>query len=226
MPDSKAQEIFFCLHGDLAEIEPEWKAFERHCACTALQSFDWITNCHRHLGAPMGAIPAIVFGRDRYGQLLFVLPFAIIPRAPFRCLTWLGSNLCPCNAPLLAERFSDLVSAERFARLWREIINRLRADRRFRFDWIDLRTMPEKVGTQRNPFVGLEGAIALSNTAIDDLPNPQSKMFEYLAAATIRGHLVTAVVRPLRRARRFLRSTAVWRLFRKAGLMAMSIEWR
>jgi CelD/BcsL family acetyltransferase involved in cellulose biosynthesis len=226
MPDSKAQEIFFCLHGDLAEIEPEWKAFERHCACTALQSFDWITNCHRHLGAPKGAIPAIVFGRDRYGQLLFVLPFAIMRRAPFRCLTWLGSNRCPCNAALLAEGFSDFVSAERFARLWREIISRLRADRRFRFDWIDLRKMPESVGTQRNPVVGLEGAIALSDSEIDDSPNLGSKMFEYLAAVTIRGRLVAGVVAALRRARRFLRSTAVWRLFRKAGFMAMSIEWR
>ena len=226
MPDSKAEEIVLCLHGDLAEIEPEWKAFERHCAGTALQSFDWITNCHRHLGAPKGATPAIVFGRDRYGQLLFILPLAIVRRAPLRCLTWLGSNLCPCNAPLLGERFPDLVSAERFTRLWREIINRLRADRRFRFDWIDLRKMPESVGTQRNPVVGLEGAIALSDSEIDDSPNLGSKMFEYLAAVTIRGRLVAGVVAALRRARRFLRSTAVWRLFRKAGLMAMSVEWR
>jgi CelD/BcsL family acetyltransferase involved in cellulose biosynthesis len=226
MPDSKAEEIVFCLHGDLAEIEPEWKAFERHCACTALQSFDWITRCHRHLGAPKGAIPAVVFGRDRYGQLLFILPFAIIRRTPFRCLTWLGSNRCPCNAPLFAEGFSDFVNAARFARFWRETINRLRADRRFRFDWIDLRKMPEKVGTQRNPFVGFEGAIALGDFELDDLPNVSSKMIEYLAAATIRGHLVTTVVRPFRRARRLLRSTAVWRLFRRAGLMAMSVDWR
>jgi CelD/BcsL family acetyltransferase involved in cellulose biosynthesis len=226
MPDSKAEEIVLCLHGDLAEIEPEWKAFERHCAGTALQRFDWITNCHRHLGAPKGAIPAIVFGRDRYGQLLFILPLAIVRRGPLRCLTWLGSNLCPCNAPLLGERFPDLVSAERFARLGREIINRLRADRRFRFDWIDLQKTPESVGTQRNPFVGLEGAIALSDSEIADLPNLSSKMFEYLAAATIRGRIVTAVVGALRRTRRFLRSTAVWRVFCRAGLMAMSIEWR
>jgi CelD/BcsL family acetyltransferase involved in cellulose biosynthesis len=143
-----------------------------------------------------------------------------------RCLTWLGSNLCPYNAPLLAERFSDLVRAGRFARLWPEIISRLRAERRFRFDWIDLRKMPERVGTQTNPFVGLEGAIAISDTEDDDLPYLQSKTFEYLAAATIRGRSVTAVVRPFRRARRFVRSTAAWHLFRKAGLMAMSIEWR
>jgi CelD/BcsL family acetyltransferase involved in cellulose biosynthesis len=226
MPDSKAEEIVLCLHGDPAEIEPEWKAFERHCACTALQSFDWIANCHRHLGAPRGAIPAVVFGRDRYGQLLFILPLAIVRRGPLRCLTWLGSNLCPCNAPLLSGRFPDLVSAERFARLWREIISRLRADRRFRFDWIDLQKAPERVGAQRNPFVALEGASALSDTEIDDLQTVRSKMFEYLAAATIRGRLVTAVVGALRRTRRFLRSTAVWRLLCEAGVLMMSIAWR
>ena len=119
------------------------------------------------------------------------------------------------------------MSAERIPRLWREIINRLRADRRFRFDWIDLRKTPERVGTQRNPFVGLEGAVELAETEIDGLPALESKrMFEYLAAATIRGRFVTAVVAALRRTRRFLLSTAVWRLFCRAGVLVMSIAWR
>jgi hypothetical protein len=226
MPDNKGEEIALCLHGDLTEIEPEWKAFERHCPCTALQTFDWLTNCHRELGKPNGAKPVIVFGRDRYGQLLFILPLAVMPRGPLRCLTWLGSNLFPHNAPLLTEDFSDRVSERRFARLWREIVSRVRADRRFRFDWIDLQKTPEKTGMQRNPFAGLQGAVELCDGALDELPLVDAKLFDYLAAATIGGRIVVALLAPLRRTRRFLRQTAFWDGFRRAGVLAMSIDWR
>jgi CelD/BcsL family acetyltransferase involved in cellulose biosynthesis len=226
MPESKAEEIVLCLHADLNEIEPEWKAFERHCVCTALQTFEWLTNCHRHLGKPNGAKAAIVFGRDSYGQLLFILPLAVVPRGPLRCLTWLGSNLFPHNAPLLAENFLDRVSERRFARLWREIVSRLRADRRFRFDWIDLQKAPEKIGMHRNPFVGLQGAAERADGDVDELPVADCKMFDYLAPATIGGRIVVALVAPLRQARQFMRQTAFWNAFRQAGVLAISIDWR
>jgi CelD/BcsL family acetyltransferase involved in cellulose biosynthesis len=226
MPHSKADEIVLCLHGDLCEIEPEWKAFERHAACTPLQSFDWLTHCHRHLGRPNGASPAIVFGRDRYGQLLFILPLAVVRRGSLRCLTWLGSNVYPCNAPLLAERFCNVASGIRFVRLWAQIVDRLRADRRFRFDWIDLQKTPETIGAQRNPFVGLEGAVQLSEGECDGLPPLDSKLFDYLGAGTMRGRLAVGLIGRLRRTRRFLRRTPVWGAFRAAGLLALSIEWR
>ncbi|HEY7297823.1 MAG TPA: hypothetical protein VH684_07795 [Xanthobacteraceae bacterium] len=226
MPDSKAEEIVLCLHGDLAEIEPEWKAFESHCSCTALQTFDWLTKCHRELGRANGARPAIVLGRDRYGQLLFILPLAIVPQGPLRCLTWLGSNLYPHNAPLLAEGFSDFVSDRRFAWLWREIVSRLRADRRFRFDWIDLRKTPEKVGMQRNPFMDLQGAIQRGEGDVNEAPVAATKLFDYLAAATIGGRIVVALLAPWRQARHVLRQTAFGNVFRRAGALAMSIDWR
>jgi CelD/BcsL family acetyltransferase involved in cellulose biosynthesis len=226
MPDSKADEIVLCLHGDLGEIEPEWKAFERHAACTPLQSFDWLTNCHRQLGRPKGAIPAIVFGRDRYGQLLFILPLAIVRRGALRCLTWLGSNLYPCNAPLLGEHFSEFVNTERFLCLWGEILERLCAHRRFRFDWIDLQKTPGRLGTHRNPFGTLEGAVELSEGELAYLLPLRAKMFDYLGAATIRGRLAVGLIGRLRRTRRFLRRTAVWGVFRAAGVMAMSVAWR
>jgi CelD/BcsL family acetyltransferase involved in cellulose biosynthesis len=226
MPASKAEEIVLCLHGDLSEIEPEWKAFERHCVCTALQTFDWLTNCHRHLGGPNGAKAAIVFGRDRYGQILFILPLAVVPRGPLRCLTWLGSNQFPHNAPLLAEDFSHRVSERRFARLWREIVSRLRSDRRFRFDWIDLQKAPEKIGMHRNPFAGLQGAVERADGGVDELSLAGAKMFDYLAAATIGGRIVVALLAPSRQARRFVRQTAFWNAFRRIGVLAMSIDWR
>jgi CelD/BcsL family acetyltransferase involved in cellulose biosynthesis len=50
------------------------------------------------------------------------------------------------------------VSPERFARLWRDVLDLLRTDRRFRFDWIDLQKMPEMIGHQRNPFFRIKVA--------------------------------------------------------------------
>jgi CelD/BcsL family acetyltransferase involved in cellulose biosynthesis len=150
---SPIDEISLCVYGELADIGPEWKAFERRADCTVFQTFDWVATWQKHVGTLTGTVPAIVFGRDRHGQLLFILPLAIERHRPFRRLAWLGSDLCDYNAPLLGENFSEQVSAERFARLWREVVGLLRADPRFRFDWIDLQKMPDTIGAQRNPFL-------------------------------------------------------------------------
>lgn len=146
------------IHGELSEAAREWKAFEHYADRTVFQCFDWLAAWQRCIGAPRGTVPAIVLGRDGDGQLLFILPLAIERRRLTRRLarlTWLGSELCDYNAPLLAENFSDRMSAERFVLAWRDIVALLRADPRFRFDLIDLQKMPEAVGTQRNPFLDL-----------------------------------------------------------------------
>jgi CelD/BcsL family acetyltransferase involved in cellulose biosynthesis len=143
------------LHGDLAAVEREWRAFEAAADCTVFQSFDWLAKWQQHIGAAGGTIPAIVVGRDDEGGLLFILQLAIEPRGPVRRLSWLGSDLCDYNAPLLAGHFADAVSPERFACLWRDIVRLLRAAPRFRFDLVDLQKMPEAVGGQRNPFLDI-----------------------------------------------------------------------
>ena len=74
-------------------------------------------------------------------------------RGSVRRLTWLGSELCDYNAPLLAEDFSQRLEAVPFVALWRKIIHLLRLQPRFRFDLIDLQKMPETIGAQRNPFL-------------------------------------------------------------------------
>jgi CelD/BcsL family acetyltransferase involved in cellulose biosynthesis len=147
------------IHGDLAEVEREWKAFEQHADRTVFQSFDWLAAWQHCIGARHGTAPAIVLGRDGDGQILFILPLAVerdrlAPRLTRR-LTWLASPLCDYNAPMLAENFSDRMSAERFVLAWRDIVALLRSDPRFRFDLVDLQKMPEAVGAQRNPFLDL-----------------------------------------------------------------------
>ncbi|HKA79452.1 MAG TPA: GNAT family N-acetyltransferase [Xanthobacteraceae bacterium] len=143
------------IHGGLREVEREWKVFEQHADRTVFQSFDWLAAWQRFIGASQGTVPAIVLGRDADGQLLFILQLAIERHRFARTLTWLGWRLCDYNAPLLAENFSDRMSAERFLLAWRDVVALLRADPRFRFDLIDLQKMPAAVGGQRNPFLDL-----------------------------------------------------------------------
>jgi len=143
------------VHRDLNEVRDEWQALELHADRTVFQSFDWLAAWQRHIGARSGTLPAIVLGREADGQLLFILQLAVETRGLTRRLTWLGWQLCDYNAPLLAEHFSDHVSAERFALIWRDVIALLQTNPRLRFDLIDLQKMPEAVGAQRNPFLDL-----------------------------------------------------------------------
>jgi CelD/BcsL family acetyltransferase involved in cellulose biosynthesis len=153
---ARSDAIRFELHADLAAIEQEWKSFERHADCTVFQTFDWLAAWQRHIGMREGTAPAIVLGRDDHGDLLFIFQLAIEGRSLGRCLTWLGSHLCDYNAPLLAAGFVDHCRSNRFVSLWQDVIALLRAEPRFRFDWIDLKKMPETIGAQRNPFLNLQ----------------------------------------------------------------------
>jgi hypothetical protein len=143
------------VHSDLDEVREQWKAFEQQADRTVFQSFDWLAAWQRHIGARRGTVPAIVLGRDADGQLLFILQLAIETHGLTRRLTWLGSQLCDYNAPLLAEQFSGRMSAERFGLAWQDVIKLLRANPRWQFDMIDLQKLPEAVGAQRNPFLDL-----------------------------------------------------------------------
>jgi CelD/BcsL family acetyltransferase involved in cellulose biosynthesis len=143
------------IHADLDQVAAQWRSFERQADHTVFQSFDWLAHWQRHIGVVQGIVPAIVVGCEIDGETLFILPLAVETLSPVRRLTWLGSQLCDYNAPLLADRFCARVSVERFLRAWREVIGLLRSDPRFRFDLIDLEKMPEFVGEQRNPFIDL-----------------------------------------------------------------------
>ena len=72
--------------------------------------------------------PAVVVGR-RDGATLFILPLGVTPGA-VRRLTWLGSDLCDYNGPLLGERDVVALTPERFRDLWREICRQLQSDPR------------------------------------------------------------------------------------------------
>ena len=141
------------LRDDLASLEAEWTVFERSAECSVFQTFGWLIKWQQHVGSLAGTRPAIVLGRDERGALLFILPLAIEARGPIRRLTWLGSELCDYNAPLLARDFWRHI--DDFSELWGKVLRLLRADRRLRFDLVDLQKMAERVGSACNPFLAV-----------------------------------------------------------------------
>jgi CelD/BcsL family acetyltransferase involved in cellulose biosynthesis len=140
---------------NLAAVEADWRAFEADADCTVFQTFDWQQAWLRHVGAPAGTRPAIVSGRDGAGNLLFLMPLAIERRGPVRRLTFLASDLCDYNAPLLAPDFPARIQPGQFAALWRDIGRLLRSDRRFHHHAVVLEKMPETIGGQANPIAAL-----------------------------------------------------------------------
>jgi CelD/BcsL family acetyltransferase involved in cellulose biosynthesis len=157
------------VYEDLAAIEKDWRAFEPQADGTVFQSFDWLATWQRHIGARAGVTPAIVVGRDAGGTILFLLPLSICPAGYARELTWLGSDLCDYNAPVLAQDVSERFDRARFLALWRDIVQLLQSQPHLIFDLINLSKMPEMVGAQANPMRYLGGAINPSGAYLTHL---------------------------------------------------------
>lgn len=144
------------LHDDLDALESEWRRFERLADCTAFQTFDWLSTWYRHVGQRQGVLPAIIVGRYGDGTIAFMLPLCVVPERLARRLCWLGQELCDYNAPLLARDFSQRIAPERFLAVWQELQDQMQRDPRLRHDWIEFAKMPQKIGTQINPFTHLD----------------------------------------------------------------------
>lgn len=80
------------LHSDLASAAAEWRSFQSRAAGGPHQSYEWTEIWLSAHPAADSIEPAIVFCRDRDGQCVAILPFAI--RRPFGCTTleWLGAD--------------------------------------------------------------------------------------------------------------------------------------
>ena len=168
-PAAALGDIRIAVYEDLAAIEREWRTFEPHADCTVFQSFNWLATWQRHIGAHSGVQPAIIVGRDGAGAILFLLPLSVRVAGWVRELTWLGSELCDYNGPLLAPTFSARIDRARFLALWEDITRSLRAFPRLQYDIIALAKMPETVGTQQNPMRYLDGTINPSGAYLTHL---------------------------------------------------------
>ena len=153
-PDMLPGDMYLSVHEELSAVEQDWRDFERCADGTVFQSFDWLSTWQRHIGMLAGVRPAIVVGRDG-GGILFMLPLATRAVGFARELTWLGSDLCDYNAPLLAPGFSKRFDDADFTALWSGITDCLQGNARHRYDAVNLTKMPAMVGGQANPMLQL-----------------------------------------------------------------------
>ena len=147
--------IELSISSDLALVEKDWQCFEQEADCTVFQTFFWQSAWFRNVGPHEPVTPAIVIGRTADGKILFLMPLALRRSRLFRSLTWLASDLCDYNAPLLARNFAERLGERRFAAIWHDILALLRADPNLRPDVVILEKMPETIGSQPNPFMEL-----------------------------------------------------------------------
>jgi CelD/BcsL family acetyltransferase involved in cellulose biosynthesis len=143
--------VAFDIHEDLTAIEQVWRAFEQTADGTVFQTFEWLSTWQRYIGAREGVRPAVVVGRGLGGKTLFILPLAVSDRRYGRVLSFLGSELCDYNAPMLAPEFAQAVPEP--LPLFQRVFERLRV--RFGYDVVKLDKMPAAVGTQANPLLDL-----------------------------------------------------------------------
>src|SRR5690242_20201478 len=88
-PTRATGRIALALYDDFAAVEQEWRSFERIADCTVFQAFDWLDTWYRHIGRRNNVSPAIVAGRRADGELMFLLPLAVLP-GRVRRLVFLG----------------------------------------------------------------------------------------------------------------------------------------
>ena len=165
------------IHHDLAEVEAEWRRFERLADCTAFQTFDWLATWHRHVGERRRAQPAIAVGRFGDGDIAFMLPLCVMPERPARRLCWLGQEHCDYNAPLLSRDFSQRVTPARFLAAWHALQGHMQRDPLLRYDWIEFEKMPQAVGAQINPFVHLGVTPNASGAHLTNLGDDWEKFY-------------------------------------------------
>lgn len=157
---SAASDGEIAIYGELGAIEREWREFETRADCTVFQTYDWLATWQNRIGNPAGIVPLVVVGRDQDRRILFILSLMLASHGPWRRLSWLGSDLCDYNAPMLAAHFSQRIDPERFVDLWRDVTRLVR--RHVRYDLIDLQKMPQRIGAQQNPFLNLKVIAAAS----------------------------------------------------------------
>jgi CelD/BcsL family acetyltransferase involved in cellulose biosynthesis len=174
------------VHADLSDIEADWRSFENLADRTPFQAFEWLSAWQRHIGNARGTIPAIVTCRDSAASLVAILPLAVTA-GPLRSLTWLGTDLCDYNAPVLARNFAQHVAPSQFAAFWQAVLQSIRDGSRHGFDLVDLRKMPETIGGQRNPFLEL-GVIPNASGAYRTTLDPTWDQFYARRSSATRRH--------------------------------------
>lgn len=142
--------ISLTLYHTLDEVEAEWRALEQSAPITVFQKFDYIAEWMRQVGRSDGVRPAIIAGRGRDGETVFLLPFGIKRRFGTRVLVWLGAASANYQGGLFTENVLKQLNPVSFRLLWRELEHTLPP-----FDGIFLENQPVSFHGVHNPLAAL-----------------------------------------------------------------------
>ncbi|NIJ39864.1 CelD/BcsL family acetyltransferase involved in cellulose biosynthesis [Parvibaculum indicum] len=144
--------VLLSVHEDLAEVREVWQQLEEEGDCSVFQTYAWLSNWTRHIGALRGVRPQIVVGWDASGEALFLFPMAIEGNLLARKLVWLGGELAEYPGPILAKNFARQVRPGQFPALWEDVRALLP-----KHHLVALNRMTRRTGEQANPFMELGG---------------------------------------------------------------------
>lgn len=144
----KAAEI--TVFSSFEDAEPVWREFEARADLYAFQCFDWLANWYRFIGRHGGTELCIVAVEIPKGEMALLLPLGIQRGRGVSRLVWLGKGVADYQGPVIGRDFSNTVTQDQFAGLWKKIRGRLP-----HFDVVFLDRQPAIIGDQANPFSSL-----------------------------------------------------------------------
>ena len=144
------------------------------------QTFDWVSVWQRNIGVRKASTPRSWWSAATApAHCCMILPLAIEKFGAVRRLTWLASELCDYNTPLLAAGFFAAASTlSTSSELWREIAGRLQQPSGLP---VRLRSVREdagdRSGTQANPMLGLPVMRNASNAYMTQLSGDWERFY-------------------------------------------------
>jgi CelD/BcsL family acetyltransferase involved in cellulose biosynthesis len=154
-PSWSVASLSISVHNELDELAQAWRGFEKDADCSVFQTFDWLSAWQRTIGVNNGVTPAVIIARDFDERIIFIAPLSIVQSPLGRVLTWLGTDLCDYNAPLIARDIYSYFAHQTFGEVWTDVIKALQRHSATQHDFVKLEKMPELVGPQLNPMLQL-----------------------------------------------------------------------
>ncbi len=157
----------------------------RGADCTAFQTFDWLDAWCRHVGPLTRS--ATGDGRRSAGRDNAVHHAARGDAGRLSAAWAFSAASCATTTARCWRRsFPRRSRPSGFRTLWRRIVQQLQSDSRTCFDLAELTKMPERVGSQANPFLALPVDLHPSNAYVTDLFGTWTEFYEQKRSSATR----------------------------------------
>ena len=152
-------EITLSVYSDISMIETSWKQLEVSGVAMAFQKFEWCKAWIANLAPQIGATAVVLCGRDKAGNLMFVLPFQYRRVANMRILEWLCQQSGGSCGGLFDQSLCSVEGQTWFTKNIDAIFNLLAP-----VDATNLRHMPASLMGRKNPLIALHSSFAANSS--------------------------------------------------------------